>query len=164
MKGAFARRHPAVNVLFFVSAALPSALNSHPLILLISAFAAFAYSLRLRGKGALCKSLPLLILPVVLTSLVNGAFNHYGVTTLYTLASGNRMTLEAFAYGAAAGTAIAAMLLWFVCWNEVVTEDKFMCLFGRVAPHTALLALMILRFVPLYSERFAETVKTLGAG
>ena len=53
MKGAFARRHPAVNVLFFVSAALPSALNSHPLILLISAFAAFAYSLRLRGKGAL---------------------------------------------------------------------------------------------------------------
>ena len=121
MKGAFARRHPAVNVLFFVSAALPSALNSHPLILLISAFAAFAYSLRLRGKGALGKSLPLLILPVVLTSLVNGAFNHYGVTTLYTLPSGNRMTLEAFAYGAAAGTAIAAMLLWFVCWNEVVT-------------------------------------------
>lgn len=51
MKGAFARRHPAVNVLFFVSAALPSALNSHPLILLISALAAFVYSLRLRGKG-----------------------------------------------------------------------------------------------------------------
>lgn len=37
MKGAFARRHPAVNVLFFVLAALPSVLNSHPLILLISA-------------------------------------------------------------------------------------------------------------------------------
>ena len=164
MKGAFARRHPAVNVLFFVLAALPSALNSHPLILLTSVFAALAYSLRLRGRGALCKSLTLLILPVVLTSLVNGIFNHYGVTTLYTLPSGNRMTLEAFAYGAAAGTAIAAMLLWFVCWNEVVTEDKFMCLFGRVAPHTALLVLMILRFVPLYSERFAETVKTLGAG
>ena len=137
MKGAFARRHPAVNVLFFVSAALPSALNSHPLILLISAFAAFAYSLRLRGKGALGKSLPLLILPVVLTSLVNGAFNHYGVTTLYTLPSGNRMTLEAFAYGAAAGTAIAAMLLWFVCWNEVVTEDKFMSVYGRVAQRAA---------------------------
>ena len=147
MKGAFARRHPAVNVLFFVLAALPSALNSHPLILLVSAFAAFAYSLRLRGSGALGKSLLLLILPVVLTSLVNGAFNHYGITTLYTLPSGNRITLEAFTYGAAAGTAIAAMLLWFVCWNEVVTEDKFMCLFGRVAPHTALLVLMILMCV-----------------
>lgn len=164
MKGAFARRHPAVNALFFVLAALPAALNSHPLILLTSASAAFAYSLRLRGRESLGRALALLILPVALTSLINGAFSHYGVTTLYTLPSGNRITLESFAFGAAAGTAIAAMLLWFVCWTEVMTEDKFMCLFGRIAPHTALLVLMILRFVPLYSERFTETVKTLEAG
>ncbi len=162
MKGAFARRHPAVNILFFVLAAIPAALSSHPVILFISVSAAFGYSIRL-GYGAKRSTL-LLILPVIITSLVNGAFSHYGVTTLYTLTSGNRITLEAFAYGAAAGTAIAAMLLWFVCWNEVVTEDKFMCIFGKFAPHTALLVLMVLRFVPLYSRRLSETYEALAVG
>lgn len=160
--GAFSRRHPAVNILFFVLAAIPAALSSHPAVLFISVTAAFGYSVRL-GCGVK-RSVLLLILPVILTSLVNGIFSHYGVTTLYTLSSGNRITLEAFVYGAVAGTAIAAMILWFMCWNEVVTEDKFMCVFGKFAPHTALLVLMVLRFVPLYSHRLSETSAALCVG
>lgn len=160
--GAFSRRHPAVNILFFVLAAIPAALSSHPAVLFISVAAAFGYSVRLGCRAK--RSVLLLILPVILTSLVNGIFSHYGVTTLYTLSSGNRITLEAFVYGAVAGTAIAAMLLWFVCWNEVVTEDKFMCVFGKFAPHTALLVLMVLRFVPLYSRRLSETAAALCVG
>lgn len=162
MKGEFSRRHPAVNILFFVLAALPAALCSHPVILLVSAAGAFAYSIKTCSRVK--RSAAMLTLPVILTSLVNGAFSHYGVTTLYIFANGNRLTLESLVYGAVAGTAIAAMLLWFSCWNEVVTEDKFMCVFGKIAPHTALLVLMILRFVPLYSERLSETAKVLSAG
>lgn len=162
MKGAFARRHPAVNILFFTLAALPAVLCSHPAVLVISTLAAAAYSVKL--CGGIKRAAAMLVLPAVLTSLINGAFNHYGVTTLYIFSNGNRLTLEALVYGAAAGTAIAAMLLWFTCWNEVVTEDKFMCIFGKIAPHTALLVLMVLRFVPLYAERLGETARTLSAG
>ena len=48
------------------------------------------------------------------------------------------------------------MMLWFVSYNEVVTEDKFMHLFGKRMPHLALLILMVLRFVPLYIKQIKE--------
>lgn len=42
------------------------------------------------------------------------------------------LTLESIAYGCAAAVMLVAVLFWFSCYNEVMTSDKFMYLFGRI--------------------------------
>ena len=178
MRDAFSRRHPAVNLMFFAAAAIFAMMFDHPVFIGISFSAALAYAVKLKGKAALkmffCALLPLLIFVV----LINTVFAGYGVTVLYTFASGKRITLESAVCGGVTGSLVAAaelvrrvlhvgvvgqiaavtMLLWFACFNEVVTEDKFMYAFGGRMPNTALMLLMVFRFVPLYKRQLSETL------
>lgn len=157
MKTAFDRCHPAVNFIFFAAIAVLEMLFLHPLFLAVSLCGALSFNIFLKGKKAVkmffCFYFPLFIFVIILNTLVA----HYGVTTLLTLQSGNRITLEAIAYGAVTGAVAVTMMLWFSCYGEVVTEDKFLHLFGKRMPHLALLIMMVLRFVPLYSKRLRET-------
>lgn len=158
MRDAFSRRHPAVNLMFFAAAAIFAMMFDHPVFIGISFSAALAYSVKLKGKAALkmffCALLPLLIFVV----LINTVFAGYGVTVLYTFASGKRITLESAVCGGVTGSLVVTMLLWFACFNEVVTEDKFMYAFGGRMPNTALMLLMVFRFVPLYKRQLSETL------
>ena len=64
----------------------------------------------------------------------NLAFNHEGATILAYLPSGNPLTLESIVYGLSAAVMMASVILWFSCYNAVMTSDKFAYLFGRVIP------------------------------
>ena len=158
MRDAFSRRHPAVNLMFFAASAIFAMMFDHPVFIGISFSAALAYAVKLKGKAALkmffCALLPLLIFVV----LINTIFAGYGVTVLYTFASGKRITLESAVCGGVTGSLVVTMLLWFACFNEVVTEDKFMYAFGGRMPNTALMLLMVFRFVPLYKRQLSETL------
>lgn len=158
MRDAFSRRHPAVNLMFFAAAAIFAMMFDHPVFIGISFSAALAYAVKLKGKAALkmffCALLPLLIFVV----LINTIFAGYGVTVLYTFASGKRITLESAVCGGVTGSLVVTMLLWFACFNEVVTEDKFMYAFGGRMPNTALMLLMVFKFVPLYKRQLSETL------
>ena len=158
MRDAFSRRHPAVNLMFFAASAIFAMMFDHPVFIGISFSAALAYAVKLKGKAALkmffCALLPLLIFVV----LINTVFAGYGVTVLYTFASGKRITLESAVCGGVTGSLVVTMLLWFACFNEVVTEDKFMYAFGGRMPNTALMLLMVFRFVPLYKRQLSETL------
>ena len=46
-----------------------------------------------------------------------------------------------------------AVLLWFSCYNKVMTSDKFVYLFGRVIPALSLVLSMVLRFVPMFKAQ-----------
>lgn len=158
VRDAFSRRHPAVNLMFFAVSAIFAMMFDHPVFLGISFSAALAYAVKLKGKAALkmffCALLPLLIFVVI----INTVFASYGVTALYTFASGKRITLESAVCGGVTGSLVVTMLLWFACFNEVVTEDKFMYAFGGRMPNTALMLLMVFRFVPLYKRQLSETL------
>ncbi len=155
---AFSRCHPTVNILFFAYVAVFSMLINHPVFLAISFAASLVNAVVFKGKSAVktffTALLPLLLFVTALNSLVS----HYGVTVLYTFKNGNNITLESIIYGAVTGALVINMMLWFICYNEVVTEDKFMHLFGRKFPHTALLILMVLRFVPLYTKQLKKAI------
>lgn len=144
--------------MFFAASAIFAMMFDHPVFIGISFSAALAYSVKLKGKAALkmffCALLPLLIFVV----LINTVFAGYGVTVLYTFASGKRITLESAVCGGVTGSLVVTMLLWFACFNEVVTEDKFMYAFGGRMPNTALMLLMVFRFVPLYKRQLSETL------
>ena len=53
---------------------------------------------------------------------------------------------------------LCAVLLWFVCYNRVLTSDKFVYLFGRVIPALSLVLSMTLRFVPRFKQQM-DTVR-----
>jgi energy-coupling factor transport system permease protein len=90
---------------------------------------------------------------LLLTALINPAFNHQGATILSYLPSGNPLTLESILYGVAAAIMLITVVLWFSCFNFVMTSDKFVYLFGRVIPALSLILAMALRFVPRFTTQ-----------
>ncbi len=143
----FKTYHPLVNFIYFFLVIAFSMVFMHPVCLAISLVSGFCMLLMQKGKKALCfilYSLPLLLLP----ALINPAFNHAGVTILTYFPSGNPLTLESIFYGAAAAAMIFSVILHFSSYNEVMTSDKFIYLFGKIIPSLSLVFSMILSFVP----------------
>jgi energy-coupling factor transport system permease protein len=48
---------------------------------------------------------------------------------------------------------LASVVVWFTCYNEVMTSDKFVYLFGRIIPALSLVLSMTLRFVPKFIDQ-----------
>lgn len=151
--------HPISAALFFAAVLTVNLLTLSPMIIMISFFSAFLLDLRLRKKDSL-KTLFFFLLPMVLLiALFNALFAHYGVTVLFEMKSGNAITLEAIVCGFVYGFRTANAILWLFCFNEIVTQEKYICLFGSFAPRLALVTSMVLRFIPLFSKRAAEIEK-----
>ncbi|MDR1960774.1 MAG: energy-coupling factor transporter transmembrane protein EcfT [Gracilibacteraceae bacterium] len=146
----FSACHPVVNMLYFSLVMAFAMFLMHPVCLAVSLAGALAYAIRLNGRKIM-KTIFIFALPMlILTALINPAFNHEGATILRYLPSGNPLTLESVLYGAAAAAMLVAVVLWFACFNAVMTSDKFVYLFGRVIPALSLVLSMALRFVPRF--------------
>lgn len=156
MRDRFSMYHPACGFLFFIAAAAVSMVLFHPVFLGVSFGCALLYFFVLRGKkgaGVLFKFLlPLL---VVVTG-VNALLNSYGATVLFELPWGLPFTAEALFYGFCQALMFSSVILWFFCYSDVMSSEKFLFLFGRVFPNTALLFSMTLRFIPLFARRAGE--------
>lgn len=153
----FKTYHPIVNFVYFLFVIGFSCVFMHPVCLMISLLCAFAYSVMLKGKKTVKTNLIYLIPTLLFAALINPAFNHEGITVIEYLPSGNPLTLESVAYGLAAAIMIISVICWFSCYNEVMTSDKFIYLFGRIIPSLSLIISMTLRFVP----RFSAQLKTV---
>lgn len=153
MKDAFSRYHPVVNFLYFAFVFGFSMVFMHPICLLISLVSSLIYSIELKGKKAIRFNFIFLLPTMLITSLVNPAFNHEGATIITYLHTGNPLTLESITYGLAASTMLAAVVCWFSCYNEIMTSDKFVYLFGSIIPSMSLILSMSLRFVPKFKAQ-----------
>lgn len=143
---AFSRYHPAVNFLYFVLAIGFGVVFQHPAYMTAASFGSAAYYLLLKGRRGI-KTI-LLLLPVfLLIGLVNPLFNTLGETELFLL-FGRPYSLEALYYGLVVGGIFVVMILWFGCYNVVLTSDKFTSLFGNLIPALSLLLVMVLRMIP----------------
>lgn len=156
MRSGFKEYHPHVNILFFIGVITFGMLFRHPLYLLVSFASSLAYYLKLTGKKGAKTFFGFLFPMLIFVVIINSFFNHYGVTPLFTLPSGNSFTFEALMMGITTSLEVVSVILWFFCCNEVVTEDKFMHAFGKILPKGALVVSMVLRFVPLYRQRLRE--------
>lgn len=154
-KDAFSRCHPILNFLYFLLVLGFTMFVQHPVFLAVSFTGALTYSMWLCGAAKILKVNVLLTLPMlVIVALLNPLFNHYGVTPLlYLESSGNTVTLEAMVYGVVLGCVLFIVILWFACYNNVMTSDKFIYLFGRIIPAISLLLSMALRFVPHFTAQ-----------
>lgn len=154
MKDVFSTYHPAISFLYFLVVLIVSMFVTHPVYMVLSFAAACSYALLLQGWRKTLKTNLLFMLPMMLmVALVNPLFNHYGVTVLFSMQNGKPVTLEAIAYGLAMAGILAEVVMWFSCYNKVMTSDKFVYLFGRIIPGLSLVLAMCLRFVPKFSKQ-----------
>lgn len=154
MKDCFSGYHPTVNFLYFALVLIFSMIFLHPVCLAISLISAFTYSVYLNGRKALKFNFKYMLPMMLLTALINPAFNHEGATILTYLYNGNPITLESIVYGIAAAVMLISVICWFSCYNSVMTSDKFVYLFGRIIPALSLIFSMTLRFVPRFTAQF----------
>ena len=149
----FKTYHPIVNFIYFVFVIGFGCFLMHPVCLGISLVSGFTYSVMLKGKKAIRNNFIYMIPMLAITALINPAFNHEGITVLAYLPSGNPLTLESVIYGLCAAVMIVSVICHFSCYNEIVTSDKFIYLFGKVIPAMSLVISMTLRFVPKFAAQ-----------
>lgn len=165
MKDAFSKCHPLVNFLFFAGAIGMSVMIQHPAYLLVGVVTGAVYYLLLNGQKGWKTILGLLPMFIILT-VINPLFNTLGVTKLFEV-FGRRYTLEALIYGAALASMFVIMMLWFGCYNKVLTSDKFTSLFGNLIPSISLLLVMVFRMVPNFIRKTGQIIgarKSIGKG
>lgn len=156
MKDSFSTYHPVVNFVFYIIILGISMFFMHPIFIIISGAGALSYVIYLKGKKAIFVVSAIALPTFLLSAILNPLFSHQGVTILFYLKSGNPITLESIIYGIVSGIMIAIVILWFSSFNQVMTSDKFVYLFGKIIPAVSLLLSMILRFVPRFSEQFKK--------
>lgn len=161
----FSKCHPVTNFLFFLGAICFGVLFQHPAYLLAGVLCAGLYYLLLKGRKAF-RSIAMMLPLWLAVSLINPLFNTQGSHTLFLL-FGRPYTLEALFYGMAVGGIFVITLLWFGCYNCIMTEDKFTALFGSVAPSLSLLLVMVFRLIPnllAKARQITDTRRCIGLG
>ena len=162
---AFSKRHPLVNFIFFLGAIGFGVVIQHPVYLAAGFLCGTSYYLLLNGRKGIKMLLGLLPLFLIMTA-INPLFNTYGATLLFYV-FGRPYTLEALYYGMAIAAVFVVMLIWFGCYNAVLTSDKFTSLFGNLIPSLSLLLVMVLRMIPNLmrkARQFAGARKSIGKG
>ena len=154
----FKTYHPIVNFVYFVFVIGFSCVFLHPVCLCISLLSGFTYSVMLKGRKAIKNNLIYMLPMIVAMALINPAFNHDGVTVIEYLPNGNPLTLESIVYGICTAIMIVSVICHFSCYNEVMTSDKFIYLFGKIIPAMSLIISMTLRFVPKFMSQFKVVI------
>ncbi len=158
MRDTFSTYHPFVNLVFFLAVIGFAMVFLHPVFLGLTLAGSLAYGLLLNGRKNIRFALIVLLPMMILAGLVNPLFNHRGVTILYYIGD-NPLTLESILYGIAIAIMFGSVILWFSCVNKIMTADKLMHIFGRMAPALSLMLSMILRFVPRFKSQIDKISK-----
>ncbi|MDY3249438.1 MAG: energy-coupling factor transporter transmembrane component T [Candidatus Choladocola sp.] len=152
MRDCFSAYHPAINFIFFLGAMICGMILLHPGYLACSVFLSFTYYLTLQKEKGLRFIFGMVSL-FCLLSLINPVFNTYGETVLFVWPGGRPYTREALYYGMALAAMMISVLAWFASWQIVMTSDKFLYLFGHLAPAATLTLTMIFRLIPSYRKK-----------
>ena len=149
----FSNYNPIVNFIYFTAVIVFSMFFMHPIFQIIAIIAALTYSIILKGRKAIRFNLIYILPLLIFMAIINPLFNHAGATILFYFKSGNPFTLESMIYGIAAAIMFVTVILWFSCYNEIMTSDKIIYIFGNIIPSLSLIFSMVLRFVPRYIEQ-----------
>ena len=145
---AFGSYHPALVFTFFACAIVLGMFVRNPAFLAVTVVFSGLYYAVLAGRRSL-RMLAGMVALFIAVAVLNPLFNTRGDVVLFTYFD-RPYTLEALAYGVQTAALLVGMLLWFSCYNIVMTSDKFTYLFGRMAPSVTLVFTMVLRLIPAY--------------
>ena len=152
----FSQYHPLVNFLFFLGAIGFTVVIQHPVYLATGFLGGAVYYLMLHGRKGLGMFWALLPMFLII-SLINPLFNLGGLHVLFTV-FGRPYTWESLCYGMVVAAMFLSMMVWFGCYNAVLTSDKFTALFGSLIPSLSLLLVMILRMIPNFIRKAGQII------
>ena len=164
-KDVFSTYHPVVNFLYFVLVIGCSMFVMHPVFLACSCIGGLAYYLYLKQWKAVKTTLWMMLPVFLISAILNPLFTHEGMSLILYFPNGNPLTLESILYGLGTGAMLVAVLNWISCYQEVMTSDKFIYLFGKVIPAMSLILAMVFRFVPKFKaqiEKVSTSQKCIG--
>ena len=139
--------HPLIAFCFFVAVISLTMCASHPVLAALSLAVSLAYLFMYKGLQASLRLLGLALLVLVVVVVFNAIFVHQGLTVAFRF-MGNPVLREAIQYGFTLGCMLAAVLMWFNSYQEVVGSDRFLTLFSKLAPVSAMMVSMIFNFIP----------------
>lgn len=151
----FSKYNPKAAFSFFLVEILLTIVIFNPLMLAVSFVSAFIYKLKLDGIDALSYLLKFVLPIVFFVMLFNFVFSHYGMTVLFVFRDMN-FTLESLFYGFTQGILLGSVIMWFSCYSRVITAERFLAVFGRIMPNTALIFSMVLSFIPRLRKNALE--------
>ena len=155
LRSIFSQYHPTVQLLYIVAALFCAMFTLQPLFVILSFVAGSIYSIFLNGVRKYLKGLRILVFLFVIIVIVNPLTNHNGRTVLFYVMN-KPFTLEALLYGIFAAGMLVSIFVWFQCYQALITNDKFMYLFGRIAPTTSMIISMIMHFIPVTIKKYHE--------
>jgi energy-coupling factor transport system permease protein len=144
--------HPVVLFVYIASILVISMITMNPVYIGLSVLLGIIYGTYLVGFKTMKQTLTYSLLIFVAIVIFNPLFNHHGEIIMFTLFN-NPITLEALCYGIVSGGMLVAVLVWFVTFNALITNDKFIFLFGRILPTVAFMLSMIFRLIPLTQHK-----------
>lgn len=135
----------------------------NPAMLLISLIGALSYYL-LRNPDTRLKEYAGYLMLFGLSVLLNPIFSHAGSSVLFIL-NDNPITLEAVLYGLVFGLMLLSALYWFRSFQQIMTSDKLLYVFGSALPKLTLILSIALRYIPLLrqqAKRVRDAQRALG--
>ena len=151
----FSAYHPLVNIVYFALVIGVTMFSLSPYFLAVTTVFSWAYAFLLKGTDGLKMNAIMSLSVIIVMVFINMFFVNNGETVLFYINT-NRVTLEAICYGIASALMLISVLVWFSSFNVIITADKLIYVFGKVAPVLGLTLSMIFRFIPLLKSRFAE--------
>lgn len=151
----FEHLHPVCILLYFVIMIGLVLVCMHPLILSIACLGAFLLLALTEGLESSAGRIKFVFPMFLLITIANPLFNHRGVTRLFLL-GGQWVMAEAVMYGVTAALSLSALILWFGCYQKLMTSDKFLYLFGKAAPSSALLVTIALGLIPGLNRKLRQ--------
>lgn len=151
----FSKYNPKAAFSFFLLEIILTIVIFNPVMLAVSFVSAFAYKLKLDGRVAVSYLFKFIFPLVLFVALFNFAFSHYGITVLFTFRDMN-FTAESLFYGLNQGMLLGSVVMWFSCYGRVITAERFIAVFGRIMPNTALIFSMVLSFIPRLRKNACE--------
>ncbi len=143
--------HPACVLIYFIEA-LVLCFSAEWQGLCVIFGAIFLFSVINHKARSILWALPLAAFMFIL----NPIFYHSGVTVLFSV-KGINFTLEAIENGIYSALLILCTILIFTCLGAILSEEKFLYVFGRFFPKLSLMISMIFRHFDILSRAYTQT-------
>ncbi|WP_164985121.1 energy-coupling factor transporter transmembrane component T [Ammoniphilus sp. CFH 90114] len=155
MDRGFHRYHPATCMIYYIGYFILCMLLHHPLFLIASLIGIIIFN-QLQDGGRQLRSYFVMYLVLALSILVlNPLFTRRGREILFYLWD-QPVTLEAITSGWNMALSMLCILFGFVSFNLTITSGKFLYIYARFLPKSALVLMLAVRFVPLLKRRLYE--------
>lgn len=161
---AFGNYHPLVLMVYYISVMITAMFIWNPVLQGLALLGGTLFCIMLLKKKQIISDMLFYVPMFLIIAVTNPLFSHNGITPLFFM-NGNPVTLEAVFYGIIIAVMLIAVLLWCKCYTEIMTSDKFLYLFGKIIPKTALILSMAIRFIPLLKRQMKKVdvvQKTMG--